>query len=53
MISWASLRSKKSTILKPSDLKDKKPNETFLFHLHLVTFLNIALRPFTNGAGRT
>lgn len=53
MASWVSLRSKKSTVLKPSDLEGKKLNKTFLFHLHLVPFLNIALNSFTKGAGRS
>ena len=41
MISCVRLRSKKSTILKLNDLKDKKPSKTYLFHLHLVPFLNV------------
>lgn len=43
LISPLSLRSNKNTILKCSDLKDKKLNQTFLFHLHLASFLTRTL----------
>lgn len=49
LVSWLSLRSSMTTILKYSDLKDKKLNQIFLFHLHLVSLLTGTLSPLTNS----